>query len=98
VSFGEGDDDFLIFSRDIKPDDGLIIIMSREKKISYQNNMKNIPNYLNKYFINNNFILVYPMQSGVNEEGVDLNNPSLMEPIEKIDEIGKTIARLFRRK
>ena len=91
-------DDFLIFSRDIKPDDGLIIIMSREKKISYQNNMKNIPNYLNKYFINNNFILVYPMQSGVNEEGVDLNNPSLVEPIEKFDELGKTLARLFRRK
>lgn len=91
-------DDFLIFSRDIKPDDGLIIIMSREKKISYQNNMKNIPNYLNKYFINNNFILVYPMQSGVNEEGVDLNNPSLVEPIEKFDELGKTIAKLFRRK
>jgi len=91
-------DDFLIFSKDIKPDNGLIIIMSREKKISYQNNMKNIPNYLNKYFINNNFILVYPMQTGVIEEDVDLNNPSLMEPIEKIDEIGKTIARLFRRK
>mgnify|MGYP004701005007 CR=1 FL=1 len=91
-------DDFLVFSRDIKPDNGMIIIMSREKKISYQNNMKNIPNYLNKYFINNNFILVYPMQTGVIEEDVDLNNPSLIEPIEKIDEIGKTIARLFRRK
>lgn len=91
-------DDFLILSRDIKPDDGLIIILSREKKISYQNNMKNIPNYLNKYFGNTSFILVYPIQKGVAGEGVDLNNPSLAEPIEKIDEIGKTIARLFRRK
>ena len=91
-------DDFLILSRDIKSDDGLIIILSREKKISYQNNMKNIPNYLNKYFGNTSFILVYPMQTGVASEGVDLNNPSLVEPIEKIDEIGKTIARLFRRK
>jgi len=73
--------------------------MSREKKISYQNNMKNIPNYLNNHFNVNSFILVYPMQTGVNAyDEVDLNNPSLAEPIEKIDEIGKTIARLFKRK
>lgn len=91
-------DDFLIISKDIKPDDGLIIIMSREKKISYQSIMKNIPNYLNNYFKANSFILVYPMQTGVIDEDVDLNNPSLIEPIEKIDELGKTLARLFRRK
>ena len=29
---------------------------------------------------------------------IDLNNPSLKEPIEKLDEIGKNIAKLFRRK
>jgi len=91
-------DDFLILSRDVKSDDNLIIVMSREKKLSYQNNMKNIPNYLNKYFHDISYILVYPMQSGVADERVDLNNPSLMEPIEKIDELGKTIARLFKRK
>ncbi len=72
--------------------------MSRERKISYQTNMKNIPNYLNKYFQANSIILVYPMQTGVVEEDIDLNNPSMIEPMEKIDELGKTIARLFRRK
>jgi hypothetical protein len=72
--------------------------MSREKKLSYHSKMKNIPGYLNRYFVPNNFILVYPMQSGVNDESIDLNNPSLIEPIEKIDELGKNIARLFKRK
>ncbi len=91
-------DDFLVLLKEFKADDGIIIIMSREKKLSYQNNMKNIPQYLNKYFNGNSFILIYPMQSGVTEESVDLTNPSLVAPIEKIDEIGKTIARLFRRK
>jgi len=91
-------DDFLILSRDVKLDDNLIVVMSREKKLSYQINMKNIPNYLNKYFHDNSYILVYPMQSGVDEEGVDLNNPSLIEPIEKIEELGKTIARIFKKK
>jgi hypothetical protein len=39
------------------------------------------------------------MQSGVaSHHTFDLNNPSLLEPIEKLDEIGRTIAHLFRRK
>lgn len=91
-------DDFLILTREIKTDDNLIIILSRKNKPSYHANMVNIHTYLNKYFQQNSFILVYPMQTGVNEDGVDLNNPSLIEPIGKIDEIGKTIARLFKKK
>jgi Kef-type K+ transport system membrane component KefB len=91
-------DNLLPLLKEIRLDDGLIIVMSRERKISYQTNMKNIPNYLNKDFQANSFILVYPMQTGVVEEDIDLNNPSMIEPMEKIDELGKTIARLFRRK
>ena len=91
-------DDFLILAREIKQNDGLVIVMSREKKLSFHPKMKAIPGYLNRYFVPNNFLLVYPMQSGVNDESIDLNNPSLIEPIEKIDELGKNIARLFKRK
>ena len=91
-------DDFLLLLKDIKIDDGLVIVMSREKRLSFQSNMRNIPNYLNKHFRNNSFILIYPMQAGHIYEAEDFNNPSLIEPIEKIDELGKTIARLFKRK
>ncbi|MEA4981350.1 MAG: cation:proton antiporter [Paludibacter sp.] len=92
-------DDFLIISRDVRADDGLIVVLSREKKPSYQMNMQNIPNYLNKYFQPNNYMLVYPVQVGVDDtESIDLNNPSMLEPIEKLDELGKNIAKLFKRK
>jgi hypothetical protein len=61
--------------------------------------MSNIPTFLNKYFKRNSFILIYPMQQGVvDNEEIDLNNPSLIEPIEKLDEIGKNIMKLFRQK
>ncbi|GAB6279506.1 MAG: cation:proton antiporter [Lentimicrobium sp.] len=91
--------DFLIISRDIRTDDNLIIVLSRVNKLSYHLNMSNIPTYLNKYFQGNSFILIYPMQQGVvDNEEIDLNNPSLIEPIEKLDEIGKNIMKLFRRK
>ncbi len=91
-------DEFLILSRDINPNDGLIIVMSRERKISFQNNMRNIPKYLNKYFSGNSFILIYPVQSGVVMNKKNLNNPSILEPLEKIDELGKSIVALFRKK
>jgi Kef-type K+ transport system membrane component KefB len=91
--------DFLIISRDIRTDDNLLIVLSRANKLSYHVNMSNIPTYLNKYFQENSFILIYPMQQGVvDNEEIDLNNPSLIEPIEKLDEIGKNIMKLFRRK
>jgi Kef-type K+ transport system membrane component KefB/nucleotide-binding universal stress UspA family protein len=96
--FGDWDD-FLILSREIKADDNLIIVLSREHKPSYHKAMANIPNYLNKYFHSNSFILIYPIQTSVAfSKQVNLNYPSLQVPVEKLDEIGKTIAGLFKRK
>ncbi|MGB5666351.1 MAG: cation:proton antiporter [Maribacter sp.] len=91
--------DLMLISRDIKIDDNLIIVLSRINKPSYHENMANIPGYLNKYFQSNSFILIYPKQIGINDdETIDLNNPSLTEPIEKLDELGKNIAKIFSRK
>ncbi len=92
-------EDFLILSRDVQKDDNLLIVLSRKDKLSYNSSMSRIPEYLNTYFQDNSFILVYPMQAGVADtKGIDLTNPSILEPIEKLDEIGKTIATIFRRK
>lgn len=57
-------DDFLIMSREIKSDDTLWGVMSRRERLSYHANMSRIPNYLNKYFQSNSFVLVYPIQAG----------------------------------
>ncbi|MDR7131320.1 Kef-type K+ transport system membrane component KefB/nucleotide-binding universal stress UspA family protein [Algoriphagus sp. 4150] len=92
-------DDFLILARDFHQDDNLIIVLSRKDKPSYLTNMTKIPSYLNKYFKNTSYILIYPMQAGVkNTSEIDLTNPTIIEPLEKLDEIGKTIAKMFRRK
>ena len=91
--------DFLIISRDVKIDDNLILVLSRKDRPSYHGNMTKIPNYLNKYFKSTNFILIYPIQSGVAENSaIALQNPSVLESIERLDDFGNTIANLFRRK
>ncbi len=92
-------EDFLILSKDLRKDDNLLIIMSRKDKPSYQSTMGKVPVYLNKYFHDHSFILIYPPQAGVGDTSLfDLKNPSILEPIEKLDEIGKTIAKIFKRK
>ncbi len=96
-------DEFLALTREVKNDDGLIIIMSRKGHRSYNAHMAKVPGYLNKYFQQNNFILVFPMQAGVAEErNSTLKNPALLEStgenLDVIDEFTKTIARLFQRK
>nr|MBP6437768.1 cation:proton antiporter [Paludibacteraceae bacterium] len=79
-------DDFLILSRDIEANDNLIVILSRKDKPSYTPSMQRIPSYLNKYFEGNSYILVYPMQVGVGETSMmDISNPTILEPIEKLD-------------
>lgn len=92
-------EDFLILSREIRQDDNLIVIMSRKDRPSYDSNMSKIPYYLNKYFENHNYILVYPKQLGVSDSSnVDFTNPAVLEPLEKLDDLGKTIANIFRLK
>ena len=96
--FGEWDD-FLILSRDIKPDDNLILVLSRKDRPSYHANMLKIPSYLNKYFQTTNFILVFPMQTGVTDHSnMNLKDPSILDSLEKLDDLGKTIGNLFKRK
>ncbi len=91
--------DFLIISRDIKADDNLIIVLSRVNKPSYDENMKKIPEFLDRYFQSNSFILLFPMQIGVKDyEEIDLINPSLTESVEKLDVIRRSFLKLFRQK
>ena len=56
-------EDFLIVCRDVHKDDNLWIVMSRHNGISFNPSMNRIPGYLNKYFQQNSFILVYPLQA-----------------------------------
>ena len=56
-------DDFLIIARELKEDDLLWIVLSRNNHLSFEINMLKIPDYLNSYFSANSFILLYPVQN-----------------------------------
>lgn len=96
-------DDFLILGRDVKLNDNLIFVLSRKDYPSYHGLMSKTAVYLNKYFNDNNFILIYPQQAGVSE-GDEFNpaNPSMYEPLtenlEKLENMVKTIGKLISKK
>jgi len=92
-------DDFLILSRDFQKDDNLLVIMSRKDNPSFQSSMVKIPYYLNNYFKDQSFILVYPLQDALSQASrTDFKDPTILEPLEKLDEISKSIAKIFRKK
>ncbi len=93
--------EFLILSREIKTDDNLFIVLSRVPNISYMEQMAKIPHYLNKYFMENNFILVYPMQNVIEPSRVDYKNTSIHTSLESSDydpeEVETTTKDIFKR-
>ncbi len=85
-------------TRQIRNDDNIIIILSRKNQVTYQAVMADISTTLERFLPKNNFLIIYPIQSfSVLEEKTDLTNSSLLEAIERVDLIGKTIAGIFRK-
>lgn len=90
---------FLSITHEIKEDDNLIIILSRKEYMSYHHIMSKIPSYVNTYFKTNSFIIIYPKQMGINDlSTLNLKDTSPIEPMEKLDEIGKSILNIFKKK
>lgn len=91
--------DFLIISRDVKEDDALIIIMSRKNYPSYTRNMVSVPLYLNKYFLNYNYILIFPMQIGIGDQEVGaLQDIPYSDASEGFEELANVLTSLFKKK
>ncbi len=97
-----GWNDAISLHKEINSNDNLIVVLSRKDRPSYQNRMDKVPAYLDKYVRKNSFILIFPMQIGVSDmdagDSVDLSNPSILDAVLKIDEIGKTLTNLFHKK
>ena len=96
-------EDFLIFSREVKKNDLLVIISSRRGHVSYQTQLEKLPYYLSSYFQANSFIMVYPQQveRGLKMSDVQHVDSSLAETISEkvvsIKNIKSPWKRFFKR-
>ncbi|MGB6151073.1 MAG: cation:proton antiporter [Pricia sp.] len=91
-------EDFLVLSRNFRKDDNLIIVLSRKHNLSYNGHMAKIPVYLNTYFEEYSFMVVYPMQSGLTDVSqIDFKNSAYISLV-TFEDISGRISRLFGRK
>lgn len=77
VSFSELEswEDFLIITKAVKVHDSVIIISARKGTLSYNPLFEKLPYYLTKYFVDNNFVIVFPKQIQSGEKTGELFNP-----------------------
>ncbi len=83
----------------LKPDDNLIMVLSRKGEESYHPNMERVPELISTFLRNHSFILIYPNQpKATGLDGLEMIHGSLIGPIERLDFVGKAIASLFKKK
>jgi len=69
-------DDFLIFSKEILPNDLFLIVSSRPGHASYVRQLARLPYHLARYFTANSFLLLFPHQLPL-----PLSAPELAAPV-----------------
>lgn len=57
-------DDFVLLSNKIVDDDLFVVVGARRASVSFTSDMDALPEFLRKYFSNNNLIVIYPEQFG----------------------------------
>ena len=89
-------DTFSIVKKQVLKDDNIIVIYSNRNSYFETNHSTKLFAVLKETVKKNSFILIHPLQSYKSlSDQFDFINPSLIEPIEKLEEISKTIGRLF---
>lgn len=60
-------EDFVLLSNRILEDDLFVVVSARESSVSHNDDMADVPGFLQKYFSRNNLIVLYPEQFGQSE-------------------------------
>ncbi|MFI3285297.1 MAG: cation:proton antiporter [Rikenellaceae bacterium] len=91
--------DLLIVTKELKSNDGIIFIMSKRLNPSFHESMEKIPRYIDSYFKNVNFVLVYPYQHGVSSGVVqDASNPAAVGAVSRIEDLVEGVINKITRR
>lgn len=84
-------DDFLIFTREVKKNELLVIVSSRKGHVSYQQPLEKLPYYLSNYFSAYSFIMLYPqqMEKGIRMDNVQYVDSTIAETFSEVASVEK---------
>lgn len=92
IIFNDWDNLTKVFDK-MKDNDALILFMAHESMVSYLPQMRQVPNYLNQYLRERNFLLVFPSYQNEDDYRKDVRN---IANANDFVEIGKIIGKLFK--
>lgn len=93
-------EDCLILSREIETNDLIIFNSARKGAVSYLPIFEKILQKFEKYFVQNNMIIVYSQQQPSNillDPYDDFTSEPLTKSIETIEQIGKSLSTIFKK-
>lgn len=91
--------DLLIISGEVRKDDALVFVLSKKFNASYDETMEYISSYIDAYFKDKNFILIYPMQQNAKMGEIsEMTNPSSSTALTRIEDLTGTIVKRVIRK
>jgi Kef-type K+ transport system membrane component KefB len=92
-------EEFFIISREITPQDLIVLVSARKNSISHFNILDHLPAKIEKHFAENNRIVIYPQQiaSTFNEGYDNVSSEPLTKGIESIQKIGKGLGNIFKK-
>ncbi|MBO4978274.1 MAG: cation:proton antiporter [Muribaculaceae bacterium] len=64
ATVADGWDDFILLSNKVLPDDLLVVVSARAQSVSYAPEMAELPSFLQKYYSQNNLMVIFPEQFG----------------------------------
>ncbi len=85
--------DFAKITETMKDDDALILLMAKREMVSFLPQMQNVPQYLNEYFSEKNYLLIYPYR---NDEETYQKNVRDIGNADDFVEIGNIVGRIFK--
>ncbi len=90
--------EFPSLAKEVGKDEALFIVMSRDRKASYHPVMQRIPDYINHYFREKNFMLLYPLQSTTAEGYHSQISISLLSSNQVLGGVSDVLAAVVREK
>jgi len=92
-----------VLNGNMQRNDLLVIVSARKGTLSYHHSMENAPTRMQRHFVENNLIVIYPEQNdseafepGISSE--DLTLRPIQEQIENFNRLGRLVKRFFKGK
>lgn len=90
-------DDFVLLSNHIADDDLLAVVSARAGSISYSPDIKQMDIFLQKYFTQANLMVIFPEQSGRNDDVMSYLDPTGAEALPSLGWTRRLLAKLSPR-